>query len=329
MTLPVADIVGGEHANDSINLAKVTIRKFADSEGQVIPQEQADTLAAPADSAAALLDDAVAADSLSQANYVSLFSYLMPLQMGNNPLIGFAFAKDRDKVEEMLASDKVRRVLPHDLRLLWGVKPIKGVDAARYGIQCNPKELLYELIAIKQTSSNGRAPLEGDVITNARSQVSQSGKAEYEVSMSMNSDGARKWAHLTKQNLGKSIAIVLDGFVYSYPTVQSEITGGNSQITGNFTTEEAQDLANVLKSGKLPAPATIVEDTVVGPSLGQERVRLLVGPLRAGVLPASGAGEHYPADGGGLRDGGRIRLSVHGAVLCPPVHDQGEQHHRL
>ena len=236
------------------------------------PQEQADTLAAPADSAAALLDDAVAADSLSQANYVSLFSYLMPLQMGHNPLIGFAFAKDRDKVEEMLASDKVRRVLPHDLRLLWGVKPIKGVDAARYGIQCNPKELLYELIAIKQTSSNGRAPLEGDVITNARSQVSQSGKAEYEVSMSMNSDGARKWAHLTKQNLGKSIAIVLDGFVYSYPTVQSEITGGNSQITGNFTTEEAQDLANVLKSGKLPAPATIVEDTVVGPSLGQEAI---------------------------------------------------------
>lgn len=90
--------------------------------------------------------------------------------------------------------------------------------------------------------------------------------------MSMNSDGARKWAQLTKQNLGRSIAIVLDGFVYSYPTVQSEITGGNSQITGNFTTEEAQDLANVLKSGKLPAPATIVEDTVVGPSLGQEAI---------------------------------------------------------
>ncbi len=196
----------------------------------------------------------------------------MPLQSGNSPLIGFVFAKDRDKVDEMLASDKVRRVLPHDLRLLWGVKPMKGEEAARYGIQCNPKELLYELIAIKQTSSNGRAPLEGDVITNARSQVSQQGKAEYEVSMSMNSDGARKWAQLTKANLGRSIAIVLDGFVYSYPTVQSEITGGNSQITGNFTTEEAQDLANVLKSGKLPAPATIVEDTVVGPSLGQEAI---------------------------------------------------------
>lgn len=236
------------------------------------PAASADTLAAAADSAAALLDDVATADSSAHANVVSLFTYLKPLQMGGSPLVGFAFAKDRDKVDEILASDKVRRVLPHDLRLLWGVKPIKGDEAARYGIQCSPKEQLYELVAIKQTSSNGRAPLEGDVITNARSQVSQNGKAEYEVSMSMNSDGARKWAQLTKANLGRSIAIVLDGFVYSYPTVQSEITGGNSQITGNFTTEEAQDLANVLKSGKLPAPATIVEDTVVGPSLGQEAI---------------------------------------------------------
>lgn len=231
-----------------------------------------DSLAAATDSAAALLDEIADADSTVRANVVSLFTYLKPLQMGGSPLIGFASAKDRDKVDEILSSDKVRRVLPHDLRLLWGVKPLKGEEAARYGIQCSPKDQLYELVAIKQTSSNGRAPLEGDVITNARSQVSQNGKAEYEVSMSMNSDGARKWAQLTKANLGRSIAIVLDGFVYSYPTVQSEITGGNSQITGNFTTEEAQDLANVLKSGKLPAPATIVEDTVVGPSLGQEAI---------------------------------------------------------
>lgn len=242
------------------------------SDAPAAPAASADTLATAADSAAALLDDVAAADSSARANVVSLFTYLKPLQMGGSPLVGFAFAKDRDKVDEILASDKVRRVLPHDLRLLWGVKPIKGDEAARYGIQCSPKEQLYELVAIKQTSSNGRAPLEGDVITNARSQVSQNGKAEYEVSMSMNSDGARKWAQLTKANLGRSIAIVLDGFVYSYPTVQSEITCGNSQITGNFTTEEAQDLANVLKSGKLPAPATIVEDTVVGPSLGQEAI---------------------------------------------------------
>ncbi len=221
----------------------------------------------------ALLGDEAAQDTLAQQAHVeSLFTYLLPIQAGNSPLIGFTFAKNRDKVEELLASDKVRRVLPHDLRLLWGVKPIKGEEAIRYGIQCNPRELLYELVAIKQTSNSGRAPLEGDVITNARSQVSQNGGAQYEVSMSMNSEGARKWAQLTKANIGRSIAIVLDGFVYSYPTVQNEISGGNSQITGNFTTEEAQDLANVLKSGKLPAPATIVEDTVVGPSLGQEAI---------------------------------------------------------
>lgn len=233
---------------------------------------QAETAAADS-SALALLGDEAQQDTLAQQAHVeSLFTYLLPIQAGNSPLIGFTFAKNRDKVEELLASDKVRRVLPHDLRLLWGVKPIKGEEAMRYGIQCNPREQLYELVAIKQTSNSGRAPLEGDVITNARSQVSQNGGAQYEVSMSMNSEGARKWAQLTKANIGRSIAIVLDGFVYSYPTVQNEISGGNSQITGNFTTEEAQDLANVLKSGKLPAPATIVEDTVVGPSLGQEAI---------------------------------------------------------
>lgn len=234
----------------------------------------AEETTAAADSASLALLGEAAQDTTAGrgASVVSLFTYLRPVQAGNSPLIGFAFAKDRDKVDEYIASDKVRRALPHDVRLMWGVKPMAGADATRYyGIECNPKEQLYELIAIKQTSNTGRAPLEGDVITNARSQVAQNG-ATYEVSMTMNSEGARKWAQLTKANLGRSIAIVLDGFVYSYPTVQSEITGGSSQITGNFSTEEAQDLANVLKSGKLPAPATIVEDTVVGPSLGQEAI---------------------------------------------------------
>lgn len=232
--------------------------------------------AAEADSTAlALLGETQSQDTATAAagRVEALFTYLHPIQAGSSPLVGFAFAKDRDKVDEYLKSDAVRRALPHDLRLLWGVKPMKGEEATRYyGIQCNPKEQLYELIAIKQTSNTGRAPLEGDVITNARSQVSQNGGAAYEVSMTMNSEGARKWAQLTKANQKRSIAIVLDGFVYSYPTVQNEITGGQSQITGNFTTEEAQDLANVLRSGKLPAPATIVEDTVVGPSLGQEAI---------------------------------------------------------
>ncbi|MBQ2321476.1 MAG: protein translocase subunit SecDF [Bacteroidales bacterium] len=255
----------------------------ADAATRVIIADSTKTVTAKPDSAAAIADstslallgDKAENDTLNTptSRVESLFTYLRPIQAGNSPQVGFAFAKDRNKVEEYLASDKVRRSLPHDLRLLWSVKPISGEQATRYyGIQCNPREQLYELIAIKQTSNSGRAPLEGDVITNARSQVSQNGGAQYEVSMSMNSEGARKWAQLTKANIGRSIAIVLDGFVYSYPTVQNEISGGNSQITGNFTTEEAQDLANVLKSGKLPAPATIVEDTVVGPSLGQEAI---------------------------------------------------------
>ena len=247
----------------------------ADTTKQVA-QAAAETTAEADSTSLALLGDEANADTLTKteaAHVESLFTYLRPIQAGNSPLVGFAFAKDRNKVEEYLASDKVRRLLPHDLRLLWSVKPTTGENATRYyGIQCNPREQLYELIAIKQTSNSGRAPLEGDVITNARSQVSQNGGAQYEVSMTMNSEGARKWAQMTKANIGRSIAIVLDGYVYSFPTVQNEISGGNSQITGNFTTEEAQDLANVLKSGKLPAPATIVEDTVVGPSLGQEAI---------------------------------------------------------
>ncbi len=203
----------------------------------------------------------------------SLFTYLKPAPNGYGPMVGVAKAKDMAKVEEYLASDNVRRILPRDLKLMWTVKPMTGAEAKGFFQgDINDKETVYSLIAIKSTSNNDRAPLEGDVITNARHNVAQNGSS-YEVSMTMNSEGARKWAQLTKANLGRSIAIVLDGYVYSYPTVQSEITGGNSQITGNFTTEEAQDLANVLKSGKLPAPATIVEDTVVGPSLGAEAIQ--------------------------------------------------------
>ncbi len=230
------------------------------------PAEQsADTLA--------LLAGAQQNDSTAGVEYESLSKHINLLQMGSSPLVGLSAAKERNKVDEYLNSDKARRILPHDLKLMWGVKPRTGVEINQRfgGALYKEKEQVYELIAIRQSSSNGRAPLEGDVITNARSQGSQN-SANFEVSMTMNNEGARKWAQLTKANLGQSIAIVLDGFVYSYPTVQSEITGGVSQITGDFTAEEAQDLANVLKSGKLPAPATIVEDTVVGPSLGQEAI---------------------------------------------------------
>lgn len=240
---------------------------------ELIAVEKDSTNAAPADSTLALLND-LKSDSISnQETYKSLFTYLRAIQ-GNGPVIGYALAKDVKTIDAYLQSDKVRRILPRDLRLLWTVKAMSGLEAnTYYNLGFGEKESVYQLIAIKVTSNNNRAPLEGDVITNARSQVSQGGaRGGYEVSMTMNSEGTRKWAQLTKANLKKSIAIVLDGYVYSFPTVQSEITGGNSQITGNFTTEEAQDLANVLKSGKLPAPATIVEDTVVGPSLGQEAI---------------------------------------------------------
>ncbi|MBP5364697.1 MAG: protein translocase subunit SecDF [Bacteroidales bacterium] len=260
-----------EEIIQSIVDADVATRELIASSTEV---EQSTEAALP-DSTLALLGDQ-AADSLAQNSdkYKSLATYLRVVR-GSGPVIGFASAKDMKIVDEYLQSDKVRRILPRDLRLLWTVKAKTGKDVARYypNLDFNENELVYELIAIKVTSTNNRAPLEGDVITNARSQVSQgSARGGYEVSMTMNSDGTRKWAQMTKANLGKSIAIVLDGYVYSFPTVQSEITGGNSQITGDFTTEEAQDLANVLKSGKLPAPATIIEDTVVGPSLGQEAI---------------------------------------------------------
>ncbi len=250
-------------------------------EADAATRQEVETAAAVADSAvaaknelaelAASVQDSIATPATS-SQYRSLFTYLKPVANGYGPMIGVALSKDVATVEEYLASDNVRRILPRDLKLMWTVKPMTGAEASSmFGGNINPKETVYQLVAIKATSNNGRAPLEGDVITNARHNVSQNGSS-YEVSMTMNSEGARKWAQLTKANLGKSIAIVLDGYVYSYPTVQSEITGGNSQITGNFSTEEAQDLANVLKSGKLPAPATIVEDTVVGPSLGQEAI---------------------------------------------------------
>ena len=155
---------------------------------------------------------------------------------------------------------EVKSILPRDLKLMWGVKASDMDKTGR----------IFELYAIKSTQRNGRAPLEGDVIVNARDEFDQFNKPC--VSMSMNTEGSRRWAVLTKQNIGREIAIVLDGYVYSAPRVNGEITGGNSQITGNFTPEVTKDLANVLKSGKMPAPARIVQEDIVGPSLGQESI---------------------------------------------------------
>lgn len=237
-----------------------------------VTEENDSTVAPKSDDELALLTQ-ISGDSIAKTSETkSLFSYLMAMPAGYGPVVGTAVAKDTADVNAIINNEAVKSVLPRDLKLMWTVKPLQGKEAQGWvNRPINPKESVFQLVAIKVTSLDKRAPLEGDVITNARHNVGSRGSA-YEVSMTMNSEGAKTWARLTKANLQRSIAIVLDGFVYSFPTVQSEITGGSSQITGNFTPEEAQDLANILKSGKLPAPARIVEDTVVGPSLGQEAI---------------------------------------------------------
>ena len=206
-------------------------------------------------------------DSTVVAN--PLLSILQPSGW-NNACIGFAAGVDTTTVNRYLAM--AEDVLPQGFRGLWTVKPSEFFQGGENG-----GANVYELVAIKSTSRDGKAPLDGGSVTDARVEfngASQGGNAgNPSVSMTMNAEGASTWARLTKDNIDKQIAIVLDGLVYSYPNVQGEITGGNSQITGNFDVQEAEDLANVLKSGKLPAPATIIQEQVVGPSLGSASIR--------------------------------------------------------
>jgi SecD/SecF fusion protein len=182
-----------------------------------------------------------------------------PQQSSKSPVVGMVNKSDMAQVDRYLNMHQVKEALPRQLSLKWTVKP------------SDQSESYYQLVALKVTTRDGKAPLEGDVVTDATAQASQN-SAAFEVSMRMNTEGAKKWARLTKDNVGKSIAIVLDDHVYSFPNVNQEITGGSSSITGNFTPEEAKDLANVLKSGKMSAPARIVQEDVVGPSLGQEAI---------------------------------------------------------
>ena len=201
-------------------------------------------------------------DALRKSN--PLFSILNPSQMRGNACIGFANAIDTATVNRYLAMPQVAEIFPPEFRPMWSVKPSELIEG----------DNVYELVAIKASSRDGKAPLDGSVVTDARVEYdSRRGNGAPGVSMTMNAEGANVWARLTKDNIGRQVAIVLDGTVYSYPTVQNEITGGSSSITGNFSVEEATDLTNVLKSGKLPAPATIVQEQVVGPSLGAESIR--------------------------------------------------------
>ena len=244
----------------------------ADAKLRTILTSTTDTVATPVkteaktisatDSIAAALKGETASQGAEMEQYKKEHPLLAVMQVNpaEGPVAGYALAKDTATINSYLAMPEVQAELPKDLRLKW------GVSAASF----DPKKQTYELYAIRATERNGRAPLEGDVIVDAKDDFDQYGKPS--VSMSMNTDGARRWALLTKQNIGKSIAIVLDGYVYSAPNVINEITGGNSEITGHFTPEEAKDLANVLKSGKMPAPAHIVQEDIVGPSLGQESI---------------------------------------------------------
>ena len=190
-----------------------------------------------------------------------LFAVLQPVQGNGGACIGYATSADTAKVNRYLSMPQIAALFPAEFRPMWGVKPVSNT------------ENIYELVAIKASSRDGQAPLDGSAITNANVSYDSRTNGEPKVSMSMNAEGANIWAHLTKDNIGKQIAIVLDGTVYSYPVVNQEISGGNSEISGHFTVEEATDLVNVLKSGKLPAPATIVQEQVVGPSLGAKSIR--------------------------------------------------------
>ena len=241
----------------------------AQEEVEVVEEEEV-----AADDVEALVEN-LATDSLAQLEKEQqeaveeykknnpLFAVLNPSvnqsgQAYRGPVVGTVHYTDTAKVMAMLNSQVAKSILPRELKLCWTVK---AIDEA---------ESFYQLVALK-SQTNGRPSLEGDVITDARADFGQT-SAYANVSMTMNAEGARDWQRITRDNIGKSIAIVLDGYVYSFPTVQNEIAGGSSQITGNFTVEEAKDLANTLNSGKMPAPARIIQEDVVGPSLGQEAI---------------------------------------------------------
>ncbi|GHT70752.1 protein translocase subunit SecDF [Bacteroidia bacterium] len=250
------EIPSADSSASAVDSSAVTA--VADTTEKVVSEAEAllaniDKTTAETDSTAEQTDDAY------QKDYPLFYLLNMnPQQAVQGPVVGIVDRKNMDKVDSYLAMRQVKELFPR-VRFCWSVK---AKDA---------KEQFYELVALKVTSRDGKAPLEGDVIVDARDDFSQH-SASPEVSMSMNAEGAKQWARLTKENIGKCIAIVLDNHAYSYPRVNGEITGGHSSISGQFTPEEAKDLANVLKSGKMSAPARIVQEDVVGPSLGQEAI---------------------------------------------------------
>lgn len=249
-----------EEDGDTTALAQITGTETVVDSAASVSETGAENLMAQL----AQVQDTASTQQMDAAQWQAnnpLFSLLMPsLYQGDEqrqgPVVGYARQKDMAKIDQMLAQSRSK--FPRNVKFVWSVKPI----------QANTD--IYSLIALKVTTRDGRAPLGGEVITDARQDFGQHGGVE--ISMSMNTEGARIWKNLTGHNVGRSIAIVLDDVAYSWPTVNGEIAGGRSSITGGFTVEEGQDLANVLKAGKLPAPANIVQEAVVGPSLGQESI---------------------------------------------------------
>ncbi len=191
-----------------------------------------------------------------------LLAMLQTTGQGSLALVGYAHVRDTAEINKIIYSDLARQIIPSDCKLLWSAKASDHLTAKN----------IYELYALKVTTTNGRAPLEGDVVVDAKDEFDHLSGAP-EVTMSMNTDGARRWAAMTKANIGRAVAITLDGVVYSAPRVINEISGGNTQITGNFTIEETKDLATTLKSGRMPAPARIVQEEVVGPTLGAQSIQ--------------------------------------------------------
>ncbi len=225
------------------------------TEEAVAEEESVDLSSLTGDNA----QSATNAAAVAQAKKENPLLSILQVMQNQGCVVGYAHSRDIKQIDEYLAREEVKALLPRDLKLMWGVKAI------------DEDGKIFELYAIKSTQRNGRAPLEGDVIVSATDDYDNNGRPS--VSMTMNSDGARRWAQLTKQNINKPIAIALDGYIYSAPNVMNEITGGQSQITGQFTQEDTKDLANVLKSGKMPAPAKIVQEDIVGPSLGQKSIQ--------------------------------------------------------
>ncbi|MFI3302934.1 MAG: protein translocase subunit SecDF [Rikenellaceae bacterium] len=242
-------------------------RMLRDQNKETATATEVEAAATEANTESTLLDEVGATESTTTAAPTSrytraenpLFALLSPDYSGG-AVVGGAIKTDITAIDALLAQPAVRDLLPSDVKFMWSIKGNEDVEDR------------YFLYAIRVERADGKAPLDGSVVTDAREMYSQQG-ATAEVSMSMNAEGVVEWARLTGDNIGKCVAIVLDGYVYSAPVVNSKIEGGNSSISGSFTIQEAKDLANVLKSGKVPAPARIIQDTVVGPSLGQESIR--------------------------------------------------------